>query len=388
VKKIFSFKKNVVLFGFVSLLNDISSDIIIPLLPLFLKNVLSASFAFIGVIEGIAESTASILKLVSGWLSDRLRHRKPFVVAGYLIANVTRPFIALATKPWHVLTVRFLDRTGKGIRTSARDVLIAESCDIQERGKAFGFQRAMDNAGAVIGPLLASGLLYLFLNNYRKVFWFAVIPGIMAVILALFVQEKKQIVCQEKPFRLSLKDFDARFKKFLLIVFIFTLGNSSDAFLILRSQDAGLIPLTIPLLWAVHNAVKSLASMPGGMLSDRLGRKKIIIAGWTVYAAIYAGFAFCTSAWQVWALFIGYGLYYGLTEGTERALVADLVPPELRGSAYGMYYFALGIGLFPASLILGFLWQKFGPAMAFGTGAGLSLLAAVMMTVLIKENRD
>lgn len=387
-EKIFGFKKNIFFLGTISFFNDMSSDMIAPLLPLFLKNVLGAPYAFIGLIEGVAESSSSIFKLIFGWMSDCFKHRKPFVVAGYSVATICRPFIALAIHPWQILIIRFTDRFGKGIRSAPRDALIADSVDPAERGRAFGFQRAMDHFGAVIGPLIASALLYLFLNDYRKVFWFSLIPGIIAVILAMLIKEPDKLSkISNKKLNLSLKPFDLRFKYFITIAFIFTLGNSSDAFLLLRAQNMGVATIVIPILWAVHHIIKSVSSTPAGIVADKLGKKKVIITGWLIYGATYLGFAFASKTYQLWLLFILYGLFFGLNEGTERAFVADLVPSELRGSAFGLYNFSLGIGFLPASIILGLLWQKFGPSFAFSFGAGLALLAAILLALFVKEKR-
>jgi MFS family permease len=379
--------RNVFALGIVSTLTDVSSEMIYPLLPLFLTSVLGAPIAFVGLVEGVAESTASLLKLFSGWLSDKLKRRKGIVVLGYSLSTITRPLVALATAGWHVLLVRFVDRVGKGIRTAPRDALIADSTDIANRGKAFGFQRAMDHLGAVIGPLIASLLLYSLHSPYplRTIFLCAFIPGILAVlVLALFVREQKQKDQQSMPaYKFSLKGLDGRFRFFLLIVILFTLGNSSDAFLILRAKNAGVPVIYIPLLWAFLHVVKSISSTPFGALSDKIGRGRLIVAGWLIYAGVYSGFAYVTSAWQVWFLMGVYGFYFGCTEGVEKALVADFIRPELRGTGYGVYNFAIGLMALPASLIMGILWQALGVKIAFLFGAGLSIIAALLFVILI-----
>jgi MFS family permease len=385
-KKSFGLSRNVVALGFVSFLTDVSSEMIYPLLPVFLTSVLGVSYSFVGLIEGVAESTASVFKYFSGWFSDRIKKRKALIFIGYGLSSFTRPLMALATAGWHVLFVRFSDRIGKGIRTSPRDALVASSTPEYARGKAFGFHRAMDNAGAVLGPLLAFGLLAIHPEHYRTVFWLASIPGLISLfVIAFFVKETgiEKIINQTKKISLSLKPFDHRFKIYLLIVILFTLGNSSDAFLLLRAKSLNIPVTLLPILWVVLSAVKMVSSMPGGMLSDKIGRKKVIIAGWIIYALVYFGFAFATSAWHIWALFIVYGLFYGLTEGTEKALVADLVPNELRGTAYGLFNFAIGIAALPASLLMGILWQTFGIIPAFLFGSSLAFIAAFLFILTV-----
>lgn len=378
--------KNVFALGIVSFLTDFSSEMIYPLLPLFLTSVLGASTSFLGFIEGIAESTASVLKLFSGWLSDKLNKRKAIVVFGYTLSSISRPLIAIVSKPFHVLLIRFSDRVGKGLRTSPRDALIADSVDKEHYGKAFGFQRALDNLGGVVGPLAAFALLSFYTGDLRLVFAFSAIPAVITVIiLVLFVQEKKRSSSDVKrPPTLTLKPFDTNFKLYMLIVLFFTLGNSSDAFLILRARDCGVPISLIPIIWVVLHVVKTLSSMPGGILSDRAGRKPLIVAGWFIYGLVYLGFGFATQSWHVWVLFAVYGLYYGLTEGVEKALIADLVPSNLRATAFGIYYFAVGIAAFPSSWIMGIIWQKFGVVYAFSFGAVMSFIAASMFIVLVK----
>jgi len=393
--------KNVFALGVVSALTDMSTEMIYPLLPIFLTSVLGVGTAFVGMIEGIAESTASVLKLFSGWLSDRLGKRKALAVAGYTISSLTRPLVAISTAGWHVLVARFIDRTGKGIRTSPRDALIADCTPEEHRGRAFGFHRAMDHFGAVIGPLLAFAVLRILLvrgsgfaasgaepapEQYRLLFWLAAIPAALTIIVLLgFVSECAPSGPRTQgPPKLSLKGFDRRFKTFLVIVLVFTLGNSSDAFLLLRARDLGVSVPMIPILWILLHIVKSLSSMPGGILSDRLGRRTMILIGWGVYAAVYCGLGAATSVAHIWVLFAAYGLYFGATEGVEKALVADFVPSEARGTAYGVYNFAIGITALPASVLMGVLWQAAGPGAAFGLGAGLALLAAISLWRLVR----
>jgi MFS family permease len=381
--------RNVVTLGGVSLLNDIASEMSFPLLPLFLTTVLGASATALGAIEGVAESTASLLKLVSGWLSDRMPGRKPLVVAGYGLASLVKPLIGLTRTPAQVMAIRVADRVGKGIRTSPRDALIADSVAPSIRGRAFGFHRAADNLGAVIGPLLAFALLRFAPGiNLRRVFLATAIPAALSVaLLVLGVREVSRPGPEERrraaPARsgrqglLQAAGLGARFWRLFAVLVVFTLGNSSDAFLLLRATQLGVAPALVPVLWALLNLVKALSNVPGGALSDRLGRRPLLVAGWAIYAAVYLGFGLAAAAWQVWALFAAYGLYFGATEGVEKALVSDFVPAERRGAAFGFYNLAVGIAAFPASLIFGELVDHAGARVAFTFGAGMALLAAV-----------
>jgi MFS family permease len=371
--------KNIFLLGLVSFLTDVSSDMIYPLLPLFLSDVLGASKLFIGLIEGIAESTASILKIFSGWLSDRLGKRKILVVVGYSLSALGKPILSLVTAGWQVLSLRFLDRFGKGVRTSPRDALIAESSKEARRGLSFGFHRAMDSGGAVVGPLLAFLFLPLVNVNYRALFLIASVPAFLSVLLlVLFVKEKGKV--REKISGLTkLFQFSPKFKVFVLGVTVFTLGNSSDAFLFLRAKGLNIDVIHIPVLWLVLNLVYTLVSLPAGWLSDRIGRKDLILSGLFVYALVYLGFGFATQSRHIWFLFALYGFYYGLANGTMRAYVADLVGEEKRATAFGIYHGAVGITALPASLIFGWLWQSAGVSFAFCFGAGLSLIAFLVI---------
>ncbi len=375
---------NVLILGLVSFFTDVSSEMIYPLLPLFLTTVLGAGPAFLGVIEGVAESTASLLKLVSGIVSDRLEGRKRLVLAGYSISSLARPFIAAATSPLTVLFIRFADRVGKGIRTSPRDALSADSTDPAMRGKAFGFHRSMDHAGALCGPLLATVLLTWFVKDLRAIFWLAAIPGICAVVLIVVkVKEVERKRGTDGSFlRITPR---GTLRTYLIILFLFTLGNSSDAFLLLRAGQLGVSEARIPLLWAFFHVVKMSSSMPFGALSDRIGRRGVIVSGWGVYALAYTGFAFAETELHIWLLFAFYGLFYGLTEGVEKAFVADMVSPLERGGAFGWYNFAVGFGALPASLIFGLIWQRSGPHAAFAFGASLACLAAFLLLVLVKQ---
>lgn len=381
--------RNVLALAAVSFLTDVSSDMTYPLLPVFLATVLGASATTLGAIEGAAESTAALLKLASGWWSDRVSRRKPLVLAGYTIASIIRPLIGLAQSAPQVLGIRVTDRVGKGIRSSPRDALIADSVDPSIRGRAFGFHRAADHAGAVVGPLLAFALLRWEGVELRTVFLLTAIPGALAVAMLLFgVREVPRAVPEKESQGFDLKvPLGRRFWAYLGVLFLFTLGNSTDAFLLLRAGKLGVAPALVPILWAMLHVVKSLSSTPGGVLSDRLGRKPLIVAGWILYALVYFAFGRAATQWQVWALFAVYGLYFGMTEGVEKALVADLVAPERRGAAFGWYNLAIGLGALPASLLFGALWDRWGSTVAFDFGALLALVAAIGMAVVAPKRQ-
>ena len=375
--------RNVYALAAVSFFTDVSSEMIYPLLPVFLTTVLGASAGFIGAIEGAAESTAALLKLVSGWWSDRVRRRKPLVVAGYVLASAMRPLVAIAQSATQVLFIRLSDRVGKGIRNAPRDALIADSIHPSVRGRAFGVRSAADNAGALLGPLIAFAILAWWHLSLRTVFWLAAIPGAIGVIVAIVgvreVRHREASDAGRPEFRAGM---GRRFWAFLAVIFVFTLGNSTDAFLLLRARQLGVPVALAPILWALLNGVKSLSNVPGGTLSDRIGRRPTLVAGWLVYALVYFLFARATNAWETWALFAGYGIFFGLTEGTQLALVADVVPADRRGSAYGWYYLAIGIGALPASLLFGVLWDRYGSPVAFSTGAALALAAALALLAM------
>ncbi len=364
--------------GWVSFFTDVSTEIVYPLLPVFLTTVLGASMAFVGLVEGIAESTASLLKIASGWWSDRVRKRKPLMIAGYGLSALTRPLIAIAATGAQVLGARFIDRIGKGIRTSPRDALLAASVPAEHRGAAFGVQRAMDNAGAVVGPLIAWIMLQWFTSDYRLLFWIAVLPMVGAMACLIF-GARDQVLPAAPAAEKPVVPFSVTpaFKSYLGAVLLFTLGNSSDAFLLLRAQAVGVPVSSLPLLWLALNLVKSVSSYPAGVLSDRIGRRGLIIGGWCVYALVYVGFGLANQPWHIRALFLAYGLFYGMTESTERALVADFYPDAQRGRAFGSFNFITGIGALPASLLMGWLWTAHGPLVAFGSGGVLALCAVV-----------
>lgn len=386
---------NVLALSLVSLLNDTSSEIIYPLLPAFLALTLGASPFAIGLIEGFAESVASLLKLFSGYLSDKFGTRKLPVFMGYSLAAITRPLLAFVTSWPQVLVVRMSDRVGKGIRGAPRDALIAAGVPPEKRGLAFGFNRAADHLGAVLGPVAAFILLSFLAANpadptaheYQRVFLYASIPVVLGIfVIVLFVREDtKPVQGVNNRIRFSLREFDGNFKRFLIVVAVFTLSNSTDAFLLLRAKESGISAAVLPLLWMALHLSKVVSSLVGGDLSDRVGRRTMIFAGWIIYALVYAGFAFVDAAWQAWVLFIVYGVYFGLTEGVEKALVADMVEEEKRGTAYGFYNMAYGITVFPASLLFGLMWDGLGPGTAFLISACVSLLAAgLLLTVRTK----
>ena len=385
---------NVFAISLVSLFNDVSSEIIYPLLPAFLALTLGASPLFIGVIEGFAETCASLLKLFSGYFSDRFNKRKLPMALGYGLSGMTRPFLALAGSWLPVLFIRVTDRIGKGIRGTPRDALLADSVAPEKRGLAFGLNRASDHLGAVIGPIIGFALLTYWAANpnaptaadYKSIFLVASIPAALGLLVILFlVKEEKRakpISDDITPIKLSLAVFDGNFKKFLVVIALFTLSNSTDAFLLLRAEQSGIAPAILPLLWMFLHISKVIFSLIGGDLSDRIGRKTLIFSGWILYALVYAGFAFVDSAWQAWALFMIYGVYFGLTEGVEKALVADLVTPEQRGTAFGFYNLAFGITVLPASLLFGGLWNLFGAPTAFLVSASISIVAAFLLLTI------
>jgi MFS family permease len=374
-----------------SFFTDVSSEMITYLLPLFLANVLGAPTSVIGLIEGVAEATASLLKTVSGWLSDKLRQRKWITVAGYALSTLAKPFLFAASTWQAVLAVRFVDRAGKGIRTAPRDALIADTVDERQRGFAFGLHRAGDTAGAFVGMGIAlivvlatqSQALALTRETWQRIILISIIPAVLGVLTLAIVARDIPVKVKEKTqaTRLPFAALGSEFRTFLIIVIIFTLGNSSDAFIILRAQERGLnVAGTLGML-LTFNLIYAVFSGPLGALSDRIGRQRLITTGWLVFGVIYLGFAAATTAWQTWVLFGVYGLYYALVEGSAKAFVADLVPPEKRGTAYGFYNAAVGFAALPASFLAGILWEKVGPSAPFISGAVLAVVAALMLRV-------
>lgn len=371
--------KTVILLGLTSLFTDVGTEMIFPLLPLFLVETLKASPTYLGLVEGTANAIAGLLKLVSGVIADAARRRKPLVLFGYALASAARPFVAMATRPWHVFAVRATDRVGKGIRGAPRDALIADTAG-DAAGRAFGFHQAMDNAGAVVGPLLATALLGLGVA-LRGVFWLAVIPGVIATLLVTAIAEEPRGARTSSPALgatgTARRPLGRPLVAYLVILAIFSLGNSSDAFLLLRARSLGLATESIPLLWAALNLSKVVWAYFGGDLADRMPRVHLIAFGWLIYALVYLGLAAATSPWHVWILFAIYGVFYGLTEPVEKALVRDLCSPSTRGRAYGAYNFVVGTAALPAGLITGAFWKSAGPSVALEIGAGLAAIACL-----------
>ncbi len=392
--------RNVFFLGVVSFLTDVSSEMILTVLPLFLANVLGVKASIIGVIEGVADSTATLMRVPSGWLSDRIRRRKGLTTLGYSVSALSKPFLYLAGSWGAVLGLRFADRVGKGVRTAPRDALVADSSTPETMGRSFGLHRAMDTAGAVLGilgaalvvMLMQQGALDLHRSTFRTIVLVATVPGLLAVlVLWLFVHESKP--AEAKPSSATAEGsheggFSLRFKLLLGVLLLFALGNSSDAFLILRAQNLGMSVVYVLLIMAAFNAVSAAFSMPAGILSDKIGRTRLILAGWVVYALVYLGFAVAGAAWQVAFLFLAYGFYYAAADGAGRALVADMVPAARRGTAYGLYNTAVGITAFPASLIAGWLWQAYTPRAPFFFGAALAAMAAVLLLVVLRPGKE
>ncbi len=377
-------KPQVRLLSFISLLNDSASEMIYPLLPVFLTSVLGATPVTIGVIEGAADGLASILKLVAGSISDRLPRRKPLVVAGYALAAASRALIAVAGRWPTVLTARLIDRTGKGIRSAPRDAIIADVTPAAERGHAFGFQRALDHTGAVVGPLLALFFLNLLHVPIRTLFMIAVIPGAIGVVmLVLFLKEEpRNSRASEGPALKASVPLPSRFWLAIGAVALFSLANSSDAFLILRAHASGVSTAMLPALWAAHHVIKSLFSTRAGALSDRVDRRLLLVAGWSCYALIYVVFPFAQSLWFFVALFVLYAIPFTLSEGAERAWISDLVPAEGRGKSFGIYYLANGLCVLAGTILFGEIYQHIAPRAAFWTGAGLALAAAAAVMIV------
>lgn len=386
--------RSVKLLGWTSFFTDAATEAIYPLLPLFVTRVLGGSAVSLGLIEGAADAISSVLKLVAGRISDRTGRRKPLVVAGYLIAGLARPLIALATVWQHVFAIRLTDRVGKGLRGAPRDAMLAGLAPQGQRGRVFGFHRAMDHAGAVVGPLAAAAFLWVYPGDYRTLFALTIVPGALAVAMLLFVPDIRGRAAATPPAAAATPDSEpgtpegeppphpampGSLKRFLGILALFTLGNSTDAFLLLRLSDAGLAAVYLPLVWSGLHVVKSGLSTFGGAMSDRLGRRRLIVGGWLLYAVTYAGFALSDALLPLLAWFMVYGVYFAMVEGSEKALVADLAPRDLQGTAFGWYNAVLGFGALAASLLFGALWETLGPQAAFLTGAGLAVTAAALL---------
>jgi MFS family permease len=391
-----SLPRPVWLLGWVSLATDAATEAIYPLLPFFLTNVLRAGPVSLGVIEGAAEAANSILKILAGRLADRSRAKRPIVIAGYALSSAVRPLIALAQSWTHVLTIRLVDRVGKGVRSAPRDAMLASWATDGTHGRIYGFHRAMDHAGAVVGPLAATAFLFFYPGAYRTLFALTIIPGAIAVALLFLIKEDDGNVVSRSsrtsdvgrnPNVVRREGADAlprSFKQFMVVLMLFTLGNSTDAFLLLKLTDAAGGVQYVPLMWSALHVVKATVSVVGGAWSDRIGRRMVIAIGWTIYAAIYAGFAVSTSLAALVPLFLAYGLYFGFAEGTEKALVVDLAPASRRGFAFGIYNAVLGVGQFAASVLFGLLWTAFDPATAFATGAALALIATALLFVVVR----
>ncbi|HKY35970.1 MAG TPA: MFS transporter [Polyangiaceae bacterium] len=369
--------------GLASFLTDFGAELIFPLIPVFLA-LLGGAPTYLGLVEGLANATASVLKLATGQLSDRFPAKKPLVLFGYGLATLSRPLVALATAPWHVLLVRVVDRIGKGVRTAPRDALLAAAVDPSQSGRAFGFHHAMDHAGAVAGPLVAAGLLALGCEM-RTIFGLALVPGLLSMLAVVRLREQPMPVSSRALRSSESQRLDAparlpgRLRSYFAILALFSLSNSSDAFLLLRATELGLSAASIPLVWAFFHVVKATSSYLGGGLADRVPRAQLIVCGWAVYALSYLGFGLASTAWHIWALFALYGTYYGLTEPAEKAMIRDLAPSSLRGRAYGQYHFTLGMTAIPAGLLTGWFWQTYSPFVALTLGAVASLLAAAAL---------
>lgn len=393
----FSLPRPVWLLGWVSFFTDTATEMVYPLLPIFLTRVLGASAMSLGVVEGIAEAANSALKIISGRLSDKSGRPKRLVLIGYGISSAVRPFIAIASSWFHVLGIRFADRLGKGIRGAPRDAMLAEFAPPDQRGRVYGFHRAMDHAGAVLGPLLAAVFLYFYPGEYRTLFALTIVPGAIVIAIILTIPEPSSArVTSSTPVASAFRrttpapaaPMPPGLWRALVVITVFALGNASDAFLLLRLSDAGVATFWIPLLWSALHVVKVISSLAGGVLSDRFGRRALIAAGWAYYAAVYALFAATDSAAILIAVFLGYGAYFGLTEGVEKAWIADLAPPSSRGTAFGYYNAALGIGALLASLIFGVIWTRVSADAAFLTGAALAGLATLLLYFLFSDETN
>lgn len=389
---LFGLSRNVFFTGLVSLFMDISSEMVYPLVPLFLTKVLGTTKTAVGVIEGIAEATASLLKVFSGWLADRFGRKKLLMTIGYGTSAVSRPIIAVAATWFQVLSARFIDRVGKGVRTAPRDAIIADSTDHSKLGLAFSFHRSMDTIGAILGPGIAFLLLYIFVGNLRLVFFASAIPAVIAVLLImLFIKEKRRTREEEEASaslpRLSISSFNGQFRRYLVVVGLFSLGNFADAFLVLQAENLGIRGELIPVVYLTHNIVSAVSAVPMGMLADRIGLKHMVLAGFFVFSAIFFLVGFSSEALHMWILFPVYGLYKGMSEGNLRAYLAKLAPAAQKATAFGVYHTVVGLMLLPASIIAGWLWDGYGAASTFYYGAVMSGLAAALFMIL-RVGRD
>ena len=382
-----SIPRNVWIAGWISFFMDVSSEMVYPLVPLFLTSSLGASKSVVGLIEGIAEAAASLLKLFSGVVADRFGKTKLLMGLGYGISTASRPLLALAPGWGTVLAARFTDRVGKGIRTAPRDAIIAASTPPEQMGLAFGFHRALDTAGAVVGPALALVILSVWVADYRLIFWLSIVPGVVAVALIVwFINSDGPVPLIRPPLGWSLRGLDVHLLKFLLVIGLFSLGNSSNAFMILRAEQVGVSPAWISGLYLAFNITYALLSVPAGMLADRIGPKKMILSGFVLFAMVYAGFALATHIWQIATLFIGYGLYMGLTDGVQRAYLSTLISADQQATGFGLYHMVVGLAILPASLVAGLLWDSIGPAAPFAFGAAMALLSGLAFVWLAKNH--
>jgi MFS family permease len=383
-KRLLGIEKNIFFVGLTSFLTDTTTKMIYSVMPLFLMS-LGATKTELSLIEGIAESTASVLKALSGWWSDKIRKNKPFMVIGYAFTAVLSPMFSMVTSPLQVLLIRFTERVGKGVRTAPRDSLIVASSEDGSKGKNFGFHKAMDNSGAIVGPLLAAGILLLFPNDYRLVFLIAAIPGFLGLInIICFVKEAKSEK-MEPLGKITLKDFPKKYYAFLGIIFIFTMGNSTDALLLVKASDIGIKDSLIPMIYLIFYAVSALFSVPAGMLSDKIGRERLIIFGYLLYSILYFGFGRTNSGTVVVLLFALYGLYSAATDGVQKALVSDLIDKDKRGTGLGIYNSLVGITLLPASVIAGLLYDHVNYSVPFYYGSVMALIAALFMIIFYRK---
>lgn len=382
-----SLPRNVKILGLASLLNDIASEMVFPLLPTFLISVLHGTKTSLGLIEGVADSVSSLLRLVSGAWSDRVGSRKGFVVFGYALAALARPIAGLAGNSSHLFLTRTADRIGKGLRSSPSDALIADSTSPEIRGRAFGFHQAMDHLGAAVGPILAMLFLLIWPEHLRTLFLLTLIPGLIVVALVAFALEEKphaeitRIATQVNELAADSRTLNSSFRWYLAALVLFTLGNSSDAFLLVRSSQLGIPESLLPLLWCLFHLVKTVSNLAAGHLSDRVGPRPLLIVGWLAYGAVYLCFALAEVAWHAWAIFLVYGFVYSLTEPAAKAMVTQLVPAEQKGLAFGWFHSAIGIAALPSSLLCGWLYEHFGVWAAFGSGASMAALAAGLLAI-------
>lgn len=385
-KQILGLDSNIFFVGITSFLTDTTTKMIYAVMPLFLMT-LGATKTELSLIEGIAESTASVLKALSGWWSDKIGRNKPFMIIGYAFTAILSPLFAFVMSPLQVLIVRFTERVGKGIRTAPRDSLVAASATDKTKGKSFGFHKAMDNSGAIVGPLLAFGILILFPGNYRRVFLVAAIPGLLGLVSIIFLVKEAKRDKTELLGKISFRDFSNKYYFFLVIVFIFTLGNSTDALLLIKASDVGISSTFIPIMYLIFNSVSAIFAMPAGVLSDKIGRERLIIFGYLLYSLIYFGFGRTSSQASVVLLFALYGLYSAATDGIQKALVSDLIDKNKKGTGLGIYNCLIGVTLLPASIIAGLLYDNINNRAPFYYGAIMALISAVLMIIFYRKRK-